>query len=1268
MYNWQKVLPAYNRSYLALLPEEVYDKSPTSHIVRLMDALCGDASVGRYRRKLMLKRLQTTLAETRFGSLDTVYSQLFALPRLSSEQYSYSESDFLTWGQVEEMLAKDAAYRRRIWAYMLAFQYGATKRGIELCAEAGCGYPCQVIDYTEYDASIALNQGEVEKFTLDGSDLRTSNGSQYLIVVMRDTPITAEESHSIANALSRLMPQDSVWSIIERKTVLDRLGADYCPDTEVPIAHISSSSAWWNVVNYVTGRNDWDYEKYPTMWIEPNVRKEAPRQLMVWSQESALDYTYMTSNAGASSEHVGPYGAAHRAAFPSLGDIPDGVVMQASAAVSKRRSKSFSASFYDGPDAVDWSYPIALNAEQSFSASEGARYARLWSSEEREGNEWLELAISRRVPINSITFNICRKPVRIIPYLSSAENGERVWKRIRNADGVELFYDIQTWGGGSIAGELLAVTFSFPVAEADAIRLEFQRLDVPYLRELRAGGYEKVEFNYSIEVSDLAFGQNILYKDDFRPASFLDPYGNKVESELRVLSPEGINHGAYWMSQPNIGDDAVEYLILDMRNDNGEPQRLNYLDIDALYGGCQFNLYSSMDGENWTPYPGDRTLESTRYVLQERLVNFVKLEFTSLCCIPYEVVAPEINVPTRRFPWTVQQYLDSVTADTRELQWAQKLLTTPEESSGDWDEYSQVIDPSTVLKEGGIDGSMLFSSNSYRTTETAAVVSAYGVDKAEVEQPPSWTTPETVEVESARTSYRFPEIGPHKYDERTFERTHDIAYVVGIQNIKAGIASSVLSFDNLLPIYLRLDGDIHLSENDGWVSEQGERLSPETDQYVCSFSTVDIQTACDFKSVDVAVNQSPAAEHFDYPSDMVKEWHGVGCEVERSEFGTNGTTMKCLPQGVNTGIESDGKLVHANSMASVQVGMFASEAGTWQLECLDSFGEQVFSMKYDVAARKWTNIGTIFTPQPGGGWWNRDYSYRVRLPLDGPLVRGQAIFVPNYDLDAMIQAAIETVTDIFSVKDLRVIHYNGVENFELPYDVTGDEELWFRLQQDVPSGYSADGAYHREFDGYLDAYYLYFGDKAEVDAPDRDYTKVFDGHEYTTTTKDLAPDGFVFDNQDECLDIKDEYRLPIAATEAGWFELMVTPTEALKAVPDGTVGIPEVRFLMDYDDGVQQAQCYIYEKQLTFVIREADGYENGYVSKFDPNKDIFSEGKRSKICVSWGARGSETNYENGQAVPGDKRRRKIEVYIDSDTPWPCIENIKDVTTFYQGVF
>lgn len=1265
MYNWQKVLPMFNRSYLALLPDEVYDKSPTSHIVRLMDALCGDASVGGYRRKLMLKRLQTTLAETRFGALDTVYSQLFALPRLSSEQYPYDETGLLTWAEVEDMLAKDAAYRRRIWAYMLAFQYGSTKRGIELCAEAGCGVPCQVIDYTEYDASIDLAQGDVERFTLDGSDPRTSNGSRYLIVVMRDEPVTAEESHSIANALSRLMPQDSVWSIIERKTVLDRLGANYTPDVEVPIKDISASSSWWNVVNFVTGRNDWDYERHPTLWIEPNVRKEAPRQLMVWSQETVIDFTYMTTDTTASSEHIGPYNAAHRAAFPSLGDIPDGVVMQASAAVSKRRSKAFSAGFYGDMDAVDWSYPVSLNSEQSFSASEGARYARLWSSEEREGDEWLDITVSRRVPVNSISLNVCRKPMRIIPYLSSAENGERVWKRIRNKAGVELSYDIQTWGGGSIAGEMLSVQFSFPVAEADAIRLEFQRLDVPYLREMRGGGYERVDFLYSIEVSDLAFGQDVLYQKDFRPASYLDPYGNKVESELRVMGPEGIGHGSYWMSQPNIGDDGVEYLVLDMRDDEGNPQRLNYLDIEVVHGGCQMNLYSSMDGEVWTPYPGDRTLSSTRYTVQERTVNFVKLEFTSLCCIPYEVVAPEVKVPTRRFPWGVQQYLDSVTAATHELQWAQKLLTTPEESSGDWDAYAETVDPSTVLKEGGIDGSMLFSSNSYRTVETAAVVSAYGVDKAEVEQPTSWTTPETVDVESKRTSYRFPDVGPHDYDERTFERTHDIAYVVGIKDIKAGIAASVLSLDNLLPVYLRMDGDTHVSENDGWVSEQGERLSPSTDQYVCSFSTVDVQTACDFRSIDVAVNQSPATEHFDYPSDMAREWHGVDCEVERSEFGTNGTTLKCLPAGKNTGIESVGKLVHANSMAKVQIGMFATEASTWQLECLDSFGEQVFSMKYDVMARKWTNIGTVFTPQPGGGWWNRDYFYRVRLPLNGPLVRGQAVFVPNYDFDAMVEAGIETVKDIFAVKDLRVIHYNGVENFELPYDVTGDEELWFRLQQDVPSGYSADGAYHREFEGYLDAYYLYFGNKAEADAPNRDYTKVFDGHRYRSFG-DVAEDGISFISQDEYLDIDEEYRLPIAATEAGWFEMMVTPTEALRAVPDGTVGVPEVRFLMEYDDGVQQAQCYLYEKQLTFVIREADGYENGYVSKFDPDNDVFSNGRRSKICVSWGARGSEVNYKDGKPVPDDKRRRKIEVYIDSDKPWPCIDNIRDVSVFFNS--
>ena len=112
--NWYRITRGMSsRSWLAVLPDEIYDKRQTSHIVRIMDALCGDSGVRGLRKRLMLKRLQTSLYETRYEDLDTVYSAIFALPRLDSEKYTHTSASLLTWAEQQEMDAKDAAYRRR---------------------------------------------------------------------------------------------------------------------------------------------------------------------------------------------------------------------------------------------------------------------------------------------------------------------------------------------------------------------------------------------------------------------------------------------------------------------------------------------------------------------------------------------------------------------------------------------------------------------------------------------------------------------------------------------------------------------------------------------------------------------------------------------------------------------------------------------------------------------------------------------------------------------------------------------------------------------------------------------------------------------------------------------------------------------------------------------------------------------------------------------------------------------------------------------------
>lgn len=1276
MADYRKIRAAMAREYLDFLPEEIYDKSNTSHMVRLMDALCGDSGVMGERKRLSLKRIQTELYETRYSDLDAMYSDIFALPRLKSEIYTYDRNDLLTWEQREEMDVKDAAYRRRIWSYMLAWQYGATVTGVELVAEAACGHPCQIVDMTRYDSSWGIQQGSVEYESLWGAQ-RTADGSTFAIVVMKDGDLTTEETMSISNLVNRLSPQDASYVICTKNDVLNALHTDMTPNTSVEISNITSSSDYWSIVRNVTGRNDWDYEKYPQAWIEPNVTKEAPRQALVYSQEEQIDYLTMIESVSASSEHVGQYAVLHSRAFPSLKEITADQTVKAEWAISQATNKWYSSSYYNGAAMLDWSYPLDLIAEYA-GTDESGRYQRFWSSSERDGDEWLEIDLRRAVPINRIALNICRKPIQVIPYVSSA-SGEAEWLRIMDETGRFISYTTRAWGGASIAGEMLNIQFAFPTVQADKIKLEFRRLDVPYYVDLGDGALEEVGFLWSVEVSNVQLGHAILKRDDFQNATYFDPFGNRVDTSIRVLSPNGINNGDYWLSQPNIGEDAVEYLVLDF----GAPKKVGYIDIEAIYAGCQMNVYSSDDGVNWNPYSDVFTLMTARYELPERTARYIKLEFTSLNAIPYEVVSDGIMVHTRRFPYAIRDYVNKITEDSRVLSVAQMYLTTPFESRSEWDAYNVLPSVSEIYSD--LNGGEISGGMSYRAFDSN-IYTAYGSDML-MEIPVEDSTPNVRPVEVSRNRYKFVNVGEHNYDERDYERKISLAYVVGIKTIQVGVNNSLLALDGMGPIRVPLDNVTHVASNDGWVST-GERLVPSSGRGICSFETNDIQVAYAFRSFDFAVEQSPSIQRLQYPSRMSEEWHGVVFDAVSDEFGTNGTTLSVVPQaesGVVSGygVESDTKLVHVHSMADFSVGMFAAEAGKWQLEVLDAFDKQILSMAYDVAARKWTTIGVTFTPQPAGGWWNDDYGFRCTIPLSGPVVNGQCIFLPNFNVNDMISAGLEAAdTKLQNVNDIRIIYFNGIQNIELPYDCTGNMEMWFRAQQAIPSGYTADGALHRDINQFIGAYYVYFGNSNESEQPDRDYTKVFDPQVYSqmspdvhpeddpeqSIVSDFTPDGFEFDGK--WLEIDDMYRI---SDGAGFMTVEINLLDALKnpTTIDGETF--DQRYFVDYndEDSDRQLQLYAYGTQLTFVIYEPanDGskYENAWVGEYDSAKPQLTTSS-TKLFIRWGEQGTENVYVNGTLAPNEKRRRKIEVYIGEAVQWPCIDNVYDEKRYNGGTY
>ena len=1288
MADYRKIRAVTWRSWLDGLPEEIYDKRETSHIVRLMDALCGEGGVGRIRRGLLLKRLQTSLDETRYGDLDTVYSAIFALPRLSSERYEYSPDALLLLNEMHEMNIKDAAYRKRIWAYMLSFQYGGTVQGLSLAAQAATGLPCAVIDGCMYYRALGADEAD-ELAPNYGQPINFDNTIDFngvTIVVMTDGKLTTEQEYSLSSVTSRLRPVDVRYTFMTRSELMEKmLFNDLDVDDITPLS-VSASSRWWDVSRMVTGRPDWNESD---SWVEAGVTKEAPVQLMVNSQETIVDYTGMVKSAGASSVHFGAYRMEQRDIFPSLADKAASIEHPAGDAVSAASDRLVTLGYYGDSYAIDGSYPVELAGEMTRFSSEVARSFRFWSSEERRGAESIEVTLKRIVPVNRVSFSIFRKPVTIRLKASSFvdSDGERLWVDAVDAYGSPLVFVCDEWGGRS--GETVAVDFDFETINADAFRLDFERGDIPYRVQVGEDVYEELDFPFSIEVSDFSVRHMVRYERDFEPATYEDAFGNRVDTFIRTMDADRCIDGSldtYWLSQPNVGEHAVEYLVFRLSE---TPVKMNRLKVDAIFGGCQMNVYSAVsdmeEPEEWTPYPQPLSLSSGIFELPTRVVTHIKLEFTMLSAIPYSARVPGVMVRTRRFPWVEKEYAESRWTLNHEMSRAQQMLAAPEppydagtirQRVGIEDEYADAGPRISGSENVSVATASMTRTGEYRQDSDSPIVAVYRDDMA-VES--AVIAPYAESFGNAQPSYMFFTSGTHEYEVGDFERADDLAYVVGIREVTFGYGGSIMSADISPEFTLDMSDERFIAENDGWVAVSDSRVMPQSGNGLSRIETVDVQSVYPFRSFEFVSNQRPPIEVLRHPSDMYEEWTGVGTSVSRVDFGTSGTVLRM--DGDDSGpisVETSRYLIRSMAIARAQVDVFPMQSGEWKLEASDMFAEKVFDSTYQLPARKWSTVGIDFVPQPGGSWWDGDYPFRVRVPLSGPLARGQVAFTPVIDEDAIIElaellkkedthnpeAVLSDDEKANVIRNIRVIWWNGTEPEELPTDRTANEELWFRIQQDVPTGIECDGSYDFENGILYGVYYVYFGNyEADPDNPSLvDYHEVFDRFGYMMgmswgnlcdfgTSKEAkrflawgdstaisavpSADGTGFSSMGDCAIMSDQ-RL----RDAGFVSFELDADSVSGDTP---------RFVFDYDDGSMLVQCYIRSGRFAFVMVDTDsGTESAFLSG---DGDVPA----GRTFIEWCAR-------------GDAAHRSIRVYTESDGTPPyvevvCAEDVYDERRF-----
>lgn len=246
-------------------PEEVYDLSPESHLVRFLKVLLGDAGAGQLRKRFLYARLQQTFQGTHFFDLDKFYGALFGVKRRTYELLDFDP--YTTEATSEEWRvqhAKDSSYRSRIVQFSRAISWGATRVGMELISEALLG-----ADVDIYESWVAADEGAAvprNEFT-----------------VRPKVPLSPEESYDLSRVLRRLSPAESRFNILSDPSPV------FMP---VSAREVAASSHYWEIRSQVTSTA----KAAPVYLRDPATPTEQPRPAFSAYQGEAWSYNADIAN------------------------------------------------------------------------------------------------------------------------------------------------------------------------------------------------------------------------------------------------------------------------------------------------------------------------------------------------------------------------------------------------------------------------------------------------------------------------------------------------------------------------------------------------------------------------------------------------------------------------------------------------------------------------------------------------------------------------------------------------------------------------------------------------------------------------------------------------------------------------------------------------------------------------------------------------------------------------------------------------------------
>lgn len=508
--------------YLDRFPEEIYHKSPDTHLYKFMRSLLGESGVNWLRKNHLEARIKLEEIGIDLFDLDNFYGNVFQFGRIVEESFDEDPYGLINKSDWEQIRAKNARYRNRAMDFIAGARAGNTPYGMRLVAKSGLGHDVEIIENYKYlydihsDDPLGLSyfgkttlteemvvlprreigRSEVQSITISGDPSPPNSGSFSLIyggintadftydyndgistTTLNRIPYTATRDHvrlaleslpainpgdvyveggPIPNSFTvkfqgRLANRDIAQIEVDPFSLQDTLDNSQISavvttlyggqESTEEVVNIPARDKWhlqdaidrirpqtmimtlaegrgvrernnWNtqhatseytqVVRYVTGSPTIHWPppspSKPTLWIESQIEKEAPRI----ANDLQHHYTgfHNISSVSASTEQItinGPI-TADRA----LADYVEPLMVTSATELSNGDAASF----------INGIYPIEY---QDIPGSPDIRYKndQYWSSAERPGEETLTLGFDSIRASNYLALDIYKGMVEI---------------------------------------------------------------------------------------------------------------------------------------------------------------------------------------------------------------------------------------------------------------------------------------------------------------------------------------------------------------------------------------------------------------------------------------------------------------------------------------------------------------------------------------------------------------------------------------------------------------------------------------------------------------------------------------------------------------------------------------------------------------------------------------------------------------------------------------------------------------------------------------